>query len=117
MIVSLNDLKFYAYHGLYDFEREKGGEFLVSITLEEPDRQQYSVITDVINYEDVFAVVAARMNEPKDFIEEVARLIMSDLKMKFPQAISGKIKLTKCAPPIPNMSGSACVECSFGVGH
>lgn len=113
MIVSLNDLKFYAYHGLYDFEREKGGEFIVSITLEEPDRLQYAVLADVINYEEVFAVVAARMNEPKDFIEEVARLILSDLKVKFPQALSAKVKLVKCAPPIPGMSGSACVECSF----
>lgn len=113
MIVELNNLAFYAYHGLYDFERREGGEFVVDVMMEEPDRSAYTDITHVINYEVIFKIVETQMNQPKDFIEEVARLILADLKQAFPQALSGRVKLTKCAPPIPNMKGNACVSCSF----
>ena len=50
MIVELNHLKFYAYHGLYDFEREKGGEFIVDVLIDAENKPHYLQLTDVVNY-------------------------------------------------------------------
>lgn len=109
MIVELQDITFFAHHGLYAFEREKGGDFKVDVLLEEPDKNEYTNLQHVTNYEEIFAIVAHQMNQPKDFIEEVARLILHDLKQHFINAVYIKVALTKCAPPIPNMKGKAKV--------
>lgn len=113
MKVILNNLEFFAYHGLYDFEKRDGGTFFVDIEVEEPVRSSYETLDDVINYEELFSVAEARMAEPKEFIEEVARLILSDIKHRFPLALKASVKLTKASPPIKGMKGNACVVCSF----
>lgn len=113
MKVILSNLEFFAYHGLYDFEKRDGGTFIVDIEVDEPVRSSYETLADVINYEELFAIAQLRMNDRKDFIEEVARLILSDIKQRFPQAITASVKLTKSSPPIKGMKGNACVECSF----
>ncbi len=113
MIVELNNLQFYAYHGLYDFEREKGGDFIVNIKIESTDNIKYTDLSDVVNYEDIYRIVHHQMVSSKDFIEEVARLILEDLKIKFTEAIYLEVKLTKCAPPIQGMKGSAIVTAKY----
>jgi len=113
MIVELNNLQFYAYHGLYDFEREKGGEFIVNIKIESTDKNKYTDLLDVVNYEDIYRIVNQQMIASKNFIEEVARLILEDLKIQFSNANYIEVKLTKCAPPIPGMNGSAKVTAKY----
>jgi dihydroneopterin aldolase len=113
MIVELNNLQFYAYHGLYDFEREKGGEFIVNVKIESTDNMEYTNLSDVVNYEDVYRIVNHQMVSSKDFIEEVARLILEDLKIQFTNAIYLEVKLTKCAPPIQGMKGAATVTSQY----
>lgn len=113
MIVELNHLKFYAYHGLYDFERKKGGEFIVDVKIDTPDHEAYLILEDVVNYEEIYKIVNQQMQVPKDFIEEVARLILNDLKQSFNDAQFIEVKLTKCAPPIPGMNGSAAVTAFY----
>ena len=61
MIVELNNLQFYAYHGLYDFERKKGGEFIVNIKIESIDKNKYTDLSDVVNYEDIYRIVNQQM--------------------------------------------------------
>jgi dihydroneopterin aldolase len=113
MIVELTNLKFYAYHGLYDFEREKGGEFIVDVLIDSENKPHYLQLTDVVNYEDIYRIVNQHMQTPQDFIEEIARLILEDLKLSFSNALLIEVKITKCAPPIPGMNGSARVTASY----
>lgn len=113
MTVELFDLYFFAYHGLYDFERETGGEFMVDVELDLPDEDAYVALNQVANYETVYQLVKQRMETPLDFIEEVARLILEDVKKAFPQLTAAKVKVTKCAPPIPGMKGAARVTAKY----
>jgi dihydroneopterin aldolase len=113
MIVELNHLKFYAYHGLYDFEREKGGEYIVDVLIDSADQTNYLQLNDVVNYEDIYRIINQHMQTPKDFIEEVARLILNDLKLNFSYALLIEVKITKCTPPIPGMKGSARVTANY----
>ncbi|MFN7313905.1 MAG: dihydroneopterin aldolase [Bacteroidota bacterium] len=116
MITSLENVKFYAYHGLYDFEREKGGEFIVNIHVESPEKPAYTTLADVVNYEQLFAIAAKHMNTPTPFIEEVARLILDEITFAFPEILTAEVQLIKCAPPIPNMQGSAKVTLVYRKG-
>lgn len=113
MTVELFDLRFFAYHGLYDFEREKGGEFVVDVRLDFPERTQYLKLEQVANYETVYQLVKQRMETPLDFIEELARLIKEDVITTFPEVTAASVRVTKCAPPIPGMVGSARVTATY----
>ncbi|TAE79076.1 MAG: dihydroneopterin aldolase [Bacteroidetes bacterium] len=109
MLVELVDLAFYAYHGLYEAERINGGEFRVDVAIETANKAVYHTIKDVVNYEDVYRIVKAEMDIPRDFIEEVARTIKHNLLATFTDAENITVTLTKCAPPIEGMKGSAKV--------
>lgn len=113
MIVELQHIKFFAYHGLYDFERTKGGEFLVDVRIDTVDNEVYNTIGDVVDYEKVYAILKYQMETPQLFIEEVARLIKTDLIHAFAQAICIQVSVTKCAPPVQGMSGSAKVTAIY----
>jgi 7,8-dihydroneopterin aldolase/epimerase/oxygenase len=110
MIVELFDLRFYAYHGLYQVERDRGGDFVVDVVIETDDKPSYHNLEDVVNYEEVYRIVQEQMTQPRDFIEEVARAIKQQLLQHFQHAKQVQVTLTKCAPPIEGMSGSARVR-------
>lgn len=109
MLVELVDLEFYAYHGLYASERVNGGLFKVTVAIKTAPKEQYLDLADVANYEDVYRIVKAEMDIPRDFIEEVARTIKHQLLATFADAEYITVTLTKCAPPIEGMKGSARV--------
>lgn len=109
MLVELVDLRFYAYHGLYEAERMNGGEFRIDVAIETPNKEAYHTIADLVNYEDVYRIIKAEMELPRDFIEEVARTIKHNLQATFVNVESITVTLTKCAPPIEGMKGSARV--------
>lgn len=109
MLVELFDVAFYAYHGLYEHERIKGGDFIVDVSIKIAPKEQYNTLADVLNYEDVYLIVKAEMEIPRDFIEEVARTIKHNLQATFADAEYIAVTLTKCAPPIEGMKGSARV--------
>ncbi len=113
MIVELQQIKFFAYHGLYDFERTSGGDFLLDVLIDAPDNESYRVIHDVVDYEKIYAILKHQMETPQLFIEEVARLIKLDLINAFGAANHIKVSVTKCAPPIQGMSGSAKVTVTY----
>jgi 7,8-dihydroneopterin aldolase/epimerase/oxygenase len=113
MITQLKRVKFFAYHGLYDFEKVNGGDFIVDVSVISNDRLQYLMVDDVINYEILFSIVQKRMNVPTLFIEEVARLILEDIKQGFPSVLTIEVSIEKCAPPINEMNGSAMVTISY----
>ncbi|MCZ2140221.1 MAG: dihydroneopterin aldolase [Bacteroidia bacterium] len=113
MIVELKDILIYAYHGLYDFERVKGGEFIVDVRIETEDKISYTELQSVINYEEIYAIVKYRMGIAQLFIEEVARLIKEDILEKYPESKHIEVKLTKCAPPMEGFTGKACVTSAY----
>lgn len=113
MKVELNNVKFTAYHGLYEHERLNGGEFLVDVSIDTNDLPAYTSLEHVANYEIVYQILDKHMKTSQLFIEEVARLMSKDLIDEFLQANEIVVCVTKCAPPIPGMRGSAKATVSY----
>ena len=76
MTITLDSLRFYAYHGVGAQERMVGNEFEVTVSVEIPP-----VYTDdlsaTVSYADIAAIVGEEMAEPSDLIEHVAVRIPS----------------------------------------
>lgn len=113
MIVELANIKFFAYHGLYDFERENGGDFIIDVLVDMPDLAEYTALEHVADYEIIYAITHEEMETAQLFIEEVANNIKLRLVDKFNTANAIKVSVTKCAPPITGMSGFAKVTAVY----
>lgn len=73
--ISLHGLREYGYHGVFDFEKEQGQEFIVDIDIE-TDFTAAATLDDVektVNYADVAAIAVEGITQHKfDLIETLA---------------------------------------------
>jgi dihydroneopterin aldolase len=111
----LENLEFFAYHGMYDFEKISGGKFRVDVVLTEnkTDKQSFDKLEDVLDYEKVFAIVKTEMEKPRDFIEAVAQSIINQLKTDYNHLENITVKITKYNPAGKFDGGNASVKLSL----
>lgn len=102
--LSVNGMKFLGYHGVQDFEKEEGNDFIVDVTFH-TDLSEAGKADDLnkaINYTEVQQITAGIMNgESVDLIETLCYLIGTKLYDQY-QEHSRKIVVCvrKLQPPI-----------------
>lgn len=99
--VSLEGLKFFAHHGVYDFEKEKGNTFWVDIYMSKSySDEAEDTLENTIDYEKVYALIDEVMKQPEPLIETVAKKITKAVTNAFPLLESMSLKIKKNKPPI-----------------
>lgn len=100
--VALEGLEFHAFHGVYPHERESGNWFEVDITVDTDFSQaaKQDSIEGTVNYETLFRIVKAEMEQPSKLLETVAEKIVTDVLREIPEALSVELKISKLNPPI-----------------
>lgn len=114
--ISLHHLRFHAYHGILEHEREFGNEFTVDLSVKIPADLRIAEDDDLIHtisYAILFEIVKDEMEKPRKLLETVALKLAERIKATFPEVKSGKVKIEKNRPPIREMSGSASVSLEF----
>ncbi len=113
--ITLDRMKFHARHGVLEQERRVGNTFEVSLRLDYPfaDAMASDNLAATLNYAEVYEVVKREMAEPSQLLEHVAGRIRTALLREFPLISGGFIRIEKCRPPIPGITGSAGVEVSW----
>ncbi|OYU95706.1 MAG: hypothetical protein CFE21_11245 [Bacteroidetes bacterium B1(2017)] len=109
---ALEDLEFFAYHGLYAEEKIKGGIFKVDVWIDEEvaDDTDLSKLENLVNYEDAFHVIKAEMEIPRQFIEDLAQSMIAKLEDRFAEKdLMITLKITKPNPAGKFGSGAASV--------
>lgn len=111
LCIKLRKMKFFAYHGVFPKEREKGGTYTVTLELQLSSHKaaESDVLADTVNYADVYSVVKQVMLTPSNLIEHVAARIAQAIFEEFPLVSGVTVKLTKDNPPIigANLKGGA----------
>jgi|TARA_X000000368_G_C22671842_1_gene554280 dihydroneopterin aldolase len=71
-IIRLKNMTFYGYHGVYDFEKEKGTDFEIDLELFTPllKSSKSDNIEDTINYEDIYELVKKAFGSKSYFLLE-----------------------------------------------
>jgi dihydroneopterin aldolase len=111
--VELNQLRFFAYHGLYAEERRTGNEFEVNLRADyEPLQEVVEDISDTINYATLFELVKYQMLQPADLLETVVMNIANAIHTSFPAIKRIEITIAKLHPPIATFTGSVAVKFS-----
>jgi len=100
--ILLEDVEFYAMHGVFEQEQKVGNVFIVNLKMGVDIRQAASTddVSDTINYAEVYNIVNREMKIPSKLIEHVAKRIADNLKREFPQIETIELKLSKRNPPV-----------------
>ena len=100
--ILLEGMEFFAYHGVYQEERETGQFFSVDLEiLADYSKACHSdKLEDAIDYVQIYELVKAEMAIPSSLLENVAQRIIDSIRKNFEQIESIKVKITKLQPPI-----------------
>lgn len=110
--IFLDNVRFFAYHGVGEQEREVGNEFIISLRLKvditlaaETDN-----VAHTVSYADVYESVKAEMEIPSALLEHVCGRIVKRLFRTFPAIEDIELKLSKRNPPMGADVDAAGVE-------
>lgn len=112
--VSLEGMEFYAHHGYYQEERTLGNKYTVDvfIQLDFSEAAAHDRLEGTINYERVYELVAAIMEQQFQLLEHLAGQMISAIKNEFEVAQQVRVKVAKHNPPIKGLCQRAAVELS-----
>jgi 7,8-dihydroneopterin aldolase/epimerase/oxygenase len=109
--ISLNNVRFRAFHGVHPEEREKGNDFVVNMTVSyTPKSRIIHSLNDTIDYALLFEIINATMQKPVDLLETIAQTIADTVHQQFPQAKEVSVSIEKLNPPIDKFSGTVGVK-------
>jgi dihydroneopterin aldolase len=113
LTISLNNVRFRAYHGLHPEERSKGNDFVVNMEVNYiPKGGTILALEDTIDYGILFEIINSTMQRPVDLLETLAQTIAHNSYKRFPQIKEVTVSIEKLNPPIDKFSGSAEVRYS-----
>lgn len=110
--ILLENVKFYAFHGVLPQERKVGNDYQVSLRIGY-DISRAMVSDDVngtLNYAEVYQLLSQEMSVPSALLERVAGRIGDRLFRKFPAIQSIDLTIIKVNPPMGADSEGAGVE-------
>ncbi|MDR0836136.1 MAG: dihydroneopterin aldolase [Tannerella sp.] len=108
--ITLESMKFHAYHGVMEQERIIGGTYLVDISYATDTKAvETDDITDTVSYADIFEIVKQEMSKPSKLIEHVAGKILKSIENQFERIIDLTVKISKLHPPINGEAEQATV--------
>ena len=113
LTISLNNVRFRAYHGLYPEERQKGNDFVVNMQVSYiPGSGTILSLGDTIDYASLFKIVNATMQQPVDLLETLAQTIAHGVHQQYRRIKEISVAVEKLNPPIDKFSGSVEVKFS-----
>jgi 7,8-dihydroneopterin aldolase/epimerase/oxygenase len=111
LTISLTNLRFFAYHGLYAEERKTGNDFTVDLTVSyQPKTGTITDISDTIDYSRLYDMVKAEMQKPRDLLETFVMEMTESIHAAFPGIKKVDISITKMHLPISGFVGQAAVR-------
>lgn len=114
--ILLENLRFYAYHGVAPQETTVGNEYTVSLRLKTniTRAMESDDMTDTVNYAEIYQAVKTEMDVPSKLLEHVAGRIIRRLLDDFPAIEHIDLKLSKRNPPMGADIETAGVEVHEG---
>jgi dihydroneopterin aldolase len=99
--IALEGMSFFAYHGYYEEEQRIGNRYEVDIRIDTDLRTpgETDELLSTINYEMLYACVAAVMQEKHKLLEHVAQEIIKKVREKTHVGIV-TVSVSKLNPPI-----------------
>ena len=111
MTISLHQLRFHAYHGIYQEEKVLGGSFEVNLHARyTPPQLPVADLNHTVNYAKLYALVKQEMEQPCPILETFVTKLATDILAQFSIVEEVEISIIKLRPPIIAVEGSVGVS-------
>ncbi|MFT3737365.1 MAG: dihydroneopterin aldolase [Breznakibacter sp.] len=102
VLIELEEMEFYAFHGCFKEERIVGNKFRVNISFSTDcsEARVSDQISDTVNYVRVYDLVKAEMMQTSNLLEHVAGRIIDAIASEFPGITDLTVKVSKLNPPV-----------------
>jgi len=108
--VSIDDIRIFAFHGLYPEERVLGNWYTLDVLVESESQPNFSDdIANTIDYSQIYAICKQIMDIPVDLLETVAEKIAQKIRHEISEEISILVQISKENPPMGLSSGRSTV--------
>ncbi len=108
--IHLDNLEFFAHHGLHDEEAITGTTFHVSVSLSFDPEGRVTSIHQTINYVDVYNVIQKHMKHPVALLEMLAENILDSIYELDKRIRNINIHINKMHPPMASFIGQVGVS-------
>ncbi|HAN41398.1 MAG TPA: dihydroneopterin aldolase [Candidatus Cloacimonetes bacterium] len=113
MIIHMNEMVFYGYHGVHDEERSLGQRFVVSVSLFTDPAKDAAIkhLNDTVDYTKVYDDIREIMESQQfQLLEVCANTLAERLLTSYPLLTRVKINIQKPSVPIVGILSSVEVE-------
>lgn len=110
LTIQLHNLEFFAYHGLYEFEKMNGNNFLVDAVISIEANEQITDINQTVDYVKMYEIISKRMQIATPMLETIAQDLIASIYATDNRIKTIEINIKKLAPPIPNFKGTVGVQ-------
>ncbi len=111
--IKLENVIFFSFHGLFSEERILGNEFTLSVSVDRISNESISVnLEQSIDYGVLYSICSEVMQKPVDLLETICEQIVEQIQLVCSDYILIEISVTKCHPPLGQISGQSTVKLS-----
>ena len=110
--IAIEGIEIFAYHGVYQVEREAGNRFFVDLWMESDLRKAAGSdhLDDTVDYHAVYKIVLANMEVPANLLETLVYRIGPALLDEFSGIRSAKVRVRKQSPHAMSHARETWVE-------
>ena len=110
--IILQDVRFYAFHGVMPQERSVGTDFLVNVRIgyDISKAMQSDNVKDTISYAEVYNLIKKEMETPSKLLENLASRVANAITSTFPEVYEIYLSIIKVNPPMGADCKGAGVE-------
>jgi dihydroneopterin aldolase len=106
LTIHLQNIRFYAFHGIHPEEALTGNEFELSLDVQfEENALALNDLGSTISYSDLFELVNRRMKQPTGLLEKIAGDIINEIHVAYPFVKRINISIFKVQAAIPYLHG------------
>lgn len=110
--IFLDNVRFFAYHGVGEQEQKVGNEFTINVRLKVDISRAIETddVSHTVSYADVYETIKTEIEIPSKLLEHVCGRIVKRLFRTFPAIKGIELKLAKRNPPMNADLDAAGVE-------
>jgi dihydroneopterin aldolase len=108
--VSIEDIRIFAFHGLYTEERILGNWYTLDVMVESETQPNFSDdIANTIDYSQIYTICKQVMAVPVDLLETVSETIAKRIQAELSEEVAILVQISKENPPMGTSGGRSTV--------
>lgn len=105
LTIHLHQLKFFAYHGLYEDEKKTGNNFEMDVDVVADIPAAVTKLEHTVDYAVLYQLIESRMKHPTALLETLVHDLAEKLHAHDNRIKTVSIQIKKLSAPIKNFNG------------